>query len=332
VVQEVIFQAASLHRKARSIAGFLLLGALLQGCALLIPPQYNALKEQRPPELPSRVELTEVPFFAQEEYQCGPAAIAMVMNAAGAKVTPEEMVEQVYLPARQGSLQVEMLVAPRRHGLIAYELEPKLTDVLREVAAGTPVVVLENYRYRWWPLLHYAVVIGYDLDEGEIIRRSGPRLRQTMPFPVFEYVWIDEDYWAMVVVPPDRVPVTATEPRYAQAVAALEKSGHIGNAHIAYNAMLKRWPSSLGGLMGRGNTAYALKDLDTAESAFRQAARDHPDAPAAFNNLAHILAERGKLDDALAAAERAVSLGGPLLSTTQSTLNEIRKQTETRTP
>ena len=313
-------------------AGFLFLAGLLNGCVLLDPPHYTALKEHRPPDLPVRVELKEVPFFAQEEYQCGPAAIAMAMNAAGASVTPEQMIEQVYLPARKGSLQIEMLVAPRRHGFVTYELAPQMTDLLREVAAGTPVIVLENYRYRWWPLWHYAVVVGYDLDEGEIIRRSRTRERQAMPLPVFEYVWVDENYWAMVVVPPDRVPATATEPRYAQAVAALEKSGHIKSAHIAYNAMLKRWPSSLGGLMGRGNTAYALKDFDTAESAFRQATRDHPDAPAAFNNLAHVLAERGELKEALSAAERAVSLGGPLLSTTQSTLDEIRQQAAAGTP
>jgi tetratricopeptide (TPR) repeat protein len=319
------------YREARSIAGFLLLGALLNGCALILP-QYTSLTEQRPADLAVRAELKEVPFFAQEEYQCGPAAIAMVMNAAGVKVTPEQMVEQVYLPARKGSLQIEMLVAPRRHGLIAYELAPQLTDLLREVAAGTPVVVLENYRYRWWPLWHYAVIVGYDLEEGQVIRRSGTKQRQTMPFPVFEYVWKDDDYWAMVVVPPDRVPVTATEERYAQAVAALEKGGQVRNAQIAYNAMLKRWPSSLGGLMGRGNTAYALKDLDMAESAFSQATREHPNAAAAFNNYAHILAERGRLPEAIAAAERAVSLGGPLLPTTQATLEEIRKQTGTRTP
>jgi tetratricopeptide (TPR) repeat protein len=321
-----------LSRKARSTAGFLLVGALLNGCALIVPPQYTDLKEQRPPDIPARVELKEVPFFAQEDYQCGPAAIAMAMNAAGANVTPEQMVEQVYLPARRGSLQIEMLVAPRRHGLVAYRLEPKMEDLLREVAAGTPVIVLENYRYRWWPLWHYAVIVGYDLEEGEIIRRSRTSARQTMPFPVFEYVWIDDGYWAMVVVPPDRVPVTATEQRYAQAVAALEKSGNTRNAHIAYNALLGRWPTSLPGLMGRGNTAYALKDLATAEAAFREAAQAHPDAPAAYNNLAHVLSERGQLGEALAAAERAVSLGGPLLPTTQATLEEIRRQAATRTP
>ena len=326
MVQEIALQASRLYRKARPLAGFLLLGVLLNGCALIAPPQYGKIRDQRPPDLPARVELKDVPFFAQEDYQCGPAAIAMAMNAAGASVTPERMVEQVYLPARKGSLQVEMLVAPRRHGLITYELAPRMEDLLREVAAGTPVIVFENYRYRWWPLWHYAVVIGYDLNEGEIIRRSRTVERQTMPFNVFEYLWADEHYWSMVVVPPDRVPVTATEERFGQSVAALERIGDARNAFTAYNAMLKRWPTSLAGLMGRGNTAYALKDLDTAESSFRQAVRDHPQAAAAFNNLAHVLAERGKLPEALAAAEQAVSLGGPLLAKAQSTLEEIRKQ------
>ena len=64
----------------------------------------------------------------------------------------------------------------------------------------------------------------------------------------------------------------------------------------------------------------------TAEDSFRQATVDHPDAAAAFNNLAQVLAERGKLDEALPAAERAVSLGGPLLVTTQATLAEIRSK------
>lgn len=330
MVQEVISHAATPYGKARLLAGFLFLGLLLGGCAGLLP-QTHALKEQRPSDLPVRTELTEVPFFAQEEYYCGPAALAMALNAAGVRVTPESLIEQVYLPGRKGSLQIEMLVAARRHGLIAYELAPQVTDLLREVATGTPVIVLENYGFRLFPIWNYAVLIGYDLEDGEVIRRSGSKQRQTMPLAVFEYLWKDEGYWAMIAVPPDRVPVTATEPRYANAVVALEKSGQVKNAHIAYNAMLKRWPSSIAGLMGRGNTAYALNDLATAESAFTQATQHHPGAAAAFNNLAQVLAERGKLDEALAAAERAVSLGGPLLPATQATLGEIRKKVEIKT-
>jgi tetratricopeptide (TPR) repeat protein len=115
-------------------------------------------------------------------------------------------------------------------------------------------------------------------------------------------------------------------------VVALERSGQVRSAHTAYGAMLKRWPSSLAGLMGLGNTAHALKDLAGAETAFSRAAREHPDAAAPLNNLAHVLAERGRLDEALVAAERAVRLGGPLQATAQATLEEIRRKTARGAP
>jgi hypothetical protein len=293
-------------------------------------PQAAAIRDRPPANLPARAELRDVVFHAQDQYHCGPAALAMALNAAGVDVTVDSLVEQVYLPGREGSLQIEMLVAARRNGLVAYQLEPSLTDALREVAAGTPVVVLENYGFRIWPKWHYSVLVGYDLEKGELIRRSGLKPRQSMPFAVFEYIWRTDGHWAMVAVPPDRVPVTATETRYGNAVIALERSGNVKNAHVAYDAMLRRWPSSLVGLMGRGNTAYALKDLATAEAAFREASRQHPGSAPAFNNLAHVLAERGKLDEAIAAAERAVSLGGPQLPSAQATLDGVRRKAAVR--
>jgi hypothetical protein len=309
--------------KARLMAGFIFL--LLAGCASL-GPQTRELSKNLPADIPPRAELEKVPFYPQDDFYCGPSALAMALNAAGAAVTPESLVEQVYLPGRKGSLQVEMLAAARRHGFIAYELAPRLKDLITEIAAGTPAIVLENYGFSWYPVWHYSVVVGYDVPQLELIRRSGFKPRLTMPMLVFERLWRQEGQWAMVVVPPDRVPATATETRYAAAVVALEKSGHLKEAFTAYNALLKRWPDSLAGQMGRGNAAYALHDLDTAETAFRQATVDHADAPAAFNNLANVLAERGKLSDALAAAEQAVNLGGPLLAATQATLDEIRQK------
>jgi len=124
----------------------------------------------------------------------------------------------------------------------------------------------------------------------------------------------------------DRVPATATESRYAEAVIALEKAGQIQRAATAYEAMLKRWPSNLVALMGRGNTAHALGDLARAETSFREAVAAHSGAVAAHNNLAQTLLERGKLEEARAVAERAVSLGGPLNARALTTLGEIRSR------
>lgn len=310
--------------KARLLAGFLFIGALLSGCVIVLP-QSSALRSSPPPGLPPSVELKAVPFYAQDEYECGPAALAMALGAAGVGATLDELVNEVYLPGRKGSLQVEMLAAARRHGLVAYELAPKLSDVLREIADGTPVIALENYGFRIYPIWHYAVLIGFDLKKPELIRRSGMKERQTMPFGVFEYIWKDDGHWAMVAVPPDRIPATATETGYANAVIALERTGQLAAARTGYESLLKRWPGNLAAEMGRGNIAYAQHDLAAAESAFRKAVVDHPDSAAALNNLAQVLAERGLLEEALATAERAVALGGPLLSATQATLDEIRK-------
>jgi len=295
----------------------------------MVAPQTYVLKEalkEKSVDLPPRTELAAVPFFPQIDYYCGPSSLAMVLQAAGVDVKPEALVDQVFLPGRKGSLQVEMLAAARRDGLIAYEIEPRVTDLLRELAAGTPAIVLENYGpFSWFPVWHYSVVVGYDLPELQVIRRSGTRARITTPLTIFEKIWKEEKYWAMVAIPPDRVPATASEARYTAAVVALEQTGQTRSAITAYDTLLKRWPGSLAGRLGRGNAAYALHDLATAEDSFRQATVDHPNAAAAFNNLAQVLAERGKLDEALPAAERAVSLGGPLLVTTQATLAEIRK-------
>ncbi len=312
--------------KARFLAGFIFLSSLLSGCSM-IAPQATALRAQRPADLPRQIELTQVPFYPQDDYYCGPAALAMVLNAAGVKVTPDDIVDQVYLPGRKGSLQIEMVAAARRRGLVALELAPKMTDMLREIAAGTPVVVLENYGpFSWAPVWHYSVVVGYDLDQAVVIRRSGVQQRRPTPLTIFEKIWKNENYWAMVAVPPDRVPVTATETQFAGAVVALERIGQTENALTAYTAMSKRWPESFAALMGRGNTAYTLKNLALAESAFAQAAQLHPNEAAALNNLAYVQADRGNLQEAVATAERAVSLGGPLLTQTEATLAELREK------
>jgi hypothetical protein len=314
-----------LYKKACRLVGFFVVFTLISGCALVLP-QTTALKKNSPLISPQNINLESVPFFTQEKYQCGPAALAMVLNYAGVKVTPEELVDQVYIPSRKGSLQVEMLAATRRNGLLAYELAPQLQDLLREISAGHPVIVLENYSYGLWPVWHYAVAIGYNINEGEITRRSGTHFAEILPFSAFEYLWKTDGYWSMVALPLDQIPASATETKYANAILALEKSGYTKNAHIAYSTLLKHWPKSLAGQMGLGNTALKLKDLETAKSAFINVTQEHPQAVEAFNNLAYVYSEMGELEKAVDSAEHAVALGGPLLEKSKETLLEIKQK------
>jgi tetratricopeptide (TPR) repeat protein len=311
-----------LIRNARCLVGVFLL--CLGACAT--PPQTRLMLASPPASLPRHVELTEVPYFAQDAFQCGPASLAMTLNAAGIAVTPEILKPELYLPDLHGSLQVEMLAASRRHGAVAYQLAPELNDVLREVAAGTPVVVLQNLAFAWYPVWHYAVVVGYDLDNAEIILRSGPEKRQVLPMRTFEYTWARSGYWAMVALLPGKIPETAEENSFIAAASALEKIGDPERVQQTYLAALERWPGNLSAQIGIGNIAYKLHDLARAESAFRRAAQDHPDSVAALNNLAQTLADQAHYQEALEAARRAVSLGGPLAQTAQATLADIERK------
>ena len=286
----------------------LLVASLLGGCATA--PQFAALERQWPAQLPARVLLADVPFFPQDDYLCGPATLAMVAQAAGKPVTPEELTPQVYLPQRQGALQLEMLAAARRQGLVAYPIEPTLQALLTEVASGAPVLVLQNLSLPVSPLWHYAVVIGYDQVRREIVLHSGTTPRLVMPLSTFEYTWARSAHWAVRVTPPSQLPVTASADAWGRAVAPLERVDAEA-AHRAYATGLEAWPQDRIGWLGLGNTAYALGRIEQAAHAYEAATQAHPDFADAWSNLAQVRLEQGRLAAAQDAITRAVALGGP---------------------
>jgi len=268
-------------------------------------------------------ELEQVAFFPQEAHQCGPSALATALLAAGIEISPGRLVEQVYLPEREGSLQVEMLASTRRNGALPYLLRPELSDLLAEVRTGTPVVVLQNLGLSWFPVWHYAVVIGFDLVNRQVILRSGRERRQVLDIDTFERTWARGGHWAFVVMPAGSLPATVAESEYLASVAALERIGKIDQARLSYTAALARWPGNLAAAIGLGNTAYARGDYAAAEAAFQAASQAHPDSAVAHNNLAHVLAKRKRYSEALAAARRAIALGGQHEAEARRTLAEI---------
>src|SRR5262249_34976020 len=146
-------------RSARLLAGVFVCAvvAFASGCTSLMPQTVGLRDSWLPQGLPPEGGLGAGPLFPQDDYQCGPPALAVVLANAGVKATPQELVPQVSLPARQGSLQVEMLAAARRNGLVSYTLAPSYEALLRELAAGTPVILLQNLGlFEGW---HYAVAI-----------------------------------------------------------------------------------------------------------------------------------------------------------------------------
>jgi len=315
-------QPAGVFVSAVCLALLAILPTLFSGCALIVP-QTEEMRQHKPQGIAPTVEITEVPFFPQKEYECGPAALATSLAYFGAPVKPDDLVSQVYLPERRGSLQIEMLASARRNGMVAYKLKPRFEDVLRELDAGFPVILLQDYGVWPFSIWHYAVAVGYDMKEGNVVFRSGEKRRLIIPFPVLEYTWQESDYWAMVTSPPARIPATATEAPYLEAVVALEHAGNKAAARTAYASMLERWPDSLGAGIGLANADYGMGNLKHAEQVLRQMVEKHPDAAVAYNNLAQTLSDEGQDAEALPLAERAVALGGRYVKSAQETLDAI---------
>ena len=276
----------------------LLLG--LAGCAGL--PE--ASRELPDPDVV--VELTDTPFFPQEKYQCGPAALATLLQATGVDVLPEDLVSKVYLPARQGSLQVEMLAATRTSGRIPYLLEPSLAAVVDELLVGRPVVVLQNLGVSLIPRWHYAVIVGIDGPDQTIVLRSGTEHRRETPFSVFLRTWARGDFWAFTALRPGELPAGVERERYLAAVAALEEVGMSGEAALAWRAAMQRWPDDPIPQFGLGNTLLQLGQAEEAERVYRRLLATKPSLTVARNNLAIALRDQARFDDAMREIDRAL--------------------------
>lgn len=277
----------------------------LQACATA--PGLPSADDPRLLALPASAALEDVPFFPQDDYYCGPAALAMVLAWSGLAVDQDDLVPLVYTPERRGTLQSDILAGARRMGRLAVEVRT-LPDLMAELAAGNPVLVFQNLGLAAWPQWHYAVATGYDRERGVLRLHSGRTADLETRLATFARTWARADNWALVVLEPGRLPATGGERAVLEAAAALERAEQPSAAHRAYAAILGRWPDSLPGWIGLGNAAYATGDLDQALAAFREATERHPDAAAAWQNLSVVLEERGDSRAAADAAARAEAI------------------------
>jgi len=304
----------------RRLAGVCFTTILLFACAA--PPQTRELLAEPSVSLPVAVELKDTPFHPQDRFQCGPAALATVLGAHSIDVTPEELVDAVFIPALHGSLPGEITTSARQYGMLAYQLQPSLADLLSEVAQDNPVLVFLNLGTSWFPKWHFAVVIGYDLATREIILRSGTTKRWHTTLAVLERTWSRSGYWALVILPAGNIPASAQPNRYLQAAHDLESSDQTSAAMSAYQAAIHRWPDEPHAWMAYGNRLYTSADYQQAKTAFRKATTLAPADAQGWNNLAYALLRTACPRQARRAAACATSLA-PAVPSYRNTIAEI---------
>lgn len=279
---------------------------LLAGCAST--PDWPDTTPRSAESASSATLLESVPFYPQEKYQCGPASLAMMLNAQGLETNPDILKELVYLPGKEGSLQVEMVAGARSHDMLVYRLPPEPEAVLAEVEAGNPVLIMQNLRLGWWPQWHFAVVVGYDTERQVLILNTDTRRHYEMPYKVFYNTWAKADHWATVILPPDRIPATGELLPYLRAAHDLETTGHTLAAQQAYETAISKWQEQPTPLMANANLQYQLGHFQNAVGSFLRVVERFPAFSEGWNNLAIALNDAGCPARARHASECAARL------------------------
>lgn len=279
------------------------------GCASSTK-QTDILLKERTRSMKDSARVEKVPFINQAIGQCGPATLTMAMNWAGKPVTVEEIAPQVYTPKMKGSFQTDMITTARRQGLLAIQITG-LQSLLTEIENDHPVIVFENLALTWLPQWHYAIVFGYDLNKETVLMHSGPEKNKIWDIRKFERSWKLADYWGLVVLPPDELSATASELEHSRAAAGLEQVGHREEAAIAYRTILSKWPTSLSALVGMGGWEYEQNRYPKSVEYLKRATSAHPDAAAAWHNLAIAESAARMKRDAKKSAEKALALASP---------------------
>lgn len=273
----------------------------LSGCASSIRTMVDELDQEM-----TAIELTETPFYSQVTDQCGPSALAATLNVSGVNVEPETLKSQIYIPGREGSLQIELLAATRAYQRIPYRIDPDVTALLAELRGGRPVLVLQNLGSKFAPIWHYAVVVGYLPDKKQFILRSGDQQRHLVKAPQFIRTWQKADYWGVVTLPPGELPASPDADKYVRSVAAIESVGDTISAAAGYEAATSRWPRNPLAWLGLGNSYYAQGDLDSAERSYSQLLTIEPNHAVALNNLSQVQADQGCFEEAAATLDTAL--------------------------
>jgi len=130
--------------------------------------------------------------------------------------------------------------------------------LIREIAAGNPVIVLQNLSLSWAPVWHYAVAIGYDIPADEIVLHTGLNAGERTSMGIFQNTWARAENWGLLVLKPSQLPATAKETLWVEAALGLERAQQPAAAVESYHAALSRWPQNLSAMMGLGNSYYAL--------------------------------------------------------------------------
>lgn len=166
---------------------------LFFSCAVISAP--NA------PESYERAAVKAVPFFPQNEYKCGPAAMASVLSFWGALTTIEDASVAVYQEKIKGSLPIDLFLYAKEKGFEADYYKGSMADLKKNIDAGVPLILFLNLGFTIYPIGHYVVVTGYDDTRRLVTAHSDMTMNEDFDYDALTDAWKKNDFATLRIKP-----------------------------------------------------------------------------------------------------------------------------------
>jgi TolA-binding protein len=275
----------------------LLLLVVLTGCITVTPKTQHAS--------PTATVIPNVPEQHWGIESCGAGSLSTVLQHYGNTASMQSW--DATLPKTHGGvLTIDMLLAARKAGFDAQLVTGTPATIEQELQHGHPVILMlqvVDSPGKHYDFFHYIVVDGID-PAGLIRTQFGDGKGRWTTFDRLEKAWSGGGHAAIVIHPGNASDAL-------RAAVALEDAGKYADAAAAYRAILAQHPDSLLAWTNLGNAEMQLGDRAAAEEAFRKAIAVDGTSRDALNNLAWLLYQSKRYDEAESLARKAVAQHGP---------------------
>jgi len=255
----------------------------------------------------SATVIPNVPMQHWDIKSCGAGALSSVLQHLGDATTMDEWQEK--LPkTRGGVMSIDLVLAARERGFDAQLVTGDPTLIEAELRDGRPVILMLQVVQapgKGYDFFHYIVIDGYDPMLNTFRTQFGDGRARWATMKRIEPAWKPTKHAAILIRPAD--PNTAA----IRTAVRFEDEGKLALAAHEYRGILDRDPKSVLAWTNLGNVEMRMGRNVAAEEAFRKALALEPESADALNNLAWLLYEEKRVDEAEPLARKAVITKAP---------------------
>jgi hypothetical protein len=153
----------------------------------------------KPDSFPEAVRIHDVGPYLQDPEQCGPFALAALLQYMGMEADPDLLVKRLYSPGAGGILTMDLFLEASRRGLETRQFSGSENILVKELTEYNPVIVLLKYPRLQSSVGHFILVTGYSNDPYGFFVLWGDGKLSWMKLDQFLQLWSESEFWMLTV-------------------------------------------------------------------------------------------------------------------------------------